>query len=330
MAARGSLWLIYALGGGWGHLPRAAALARAACQHRTVRILTNSPYASQVGRAMPELDLIVLDPALPVVHAREQTVQHIRAAAPDCLIVDTFPRGLGGELAGVLDSRAPTKVFVHRDLNPRYVAEAGVRAFVESAYDLILSAGEGSAFAAVVTAPWLIRSPDELLPRDSARHVLRLEDDHQPCILVCAAGTAEEQAWYGATVACVRARHPKAGVRCIAPACPSGCPPECWIDYWPAADLFNAADVVIGGAGYNTVHECLAFQVPLIARPWPRKYDRQWLRAKRAEKNGSVLVVKEPAEAAVAVVAGRLQQRKLRFQNGATEAVELIENLQNR
>jgi hypothetical protein len=331
MAARGSLWLIYALGGGWGHVTRAAALARAAYPQRAVRILTNSPYASQVRLAMPELDLIVLDPAMPAARAREQTIRHIRAAAPACLIVDTFPRGLGGELAQTLDSLAPTKVLVHRDLNPRYVAEAGLRAFVESAYDLILSAGEGSTFAATVTAPWVLRSPDELLPRHRARRVLRLDNDRQHSILVCAAGTAEEQAWYGAAVSGVRAMHSKAAVRCIAPACPPGCPPECWINHWPAADLFNAADVVIGGAGYNTVHECLAYQVPLIARPWPRKYDRQWLRARRAAKSGAVIVVEQPAEAAAAVrQLGRVQWRNREFRNGATEAVALIDRVQSR
>jgi len=45
---------------------------------------------------------------------------------------------LGGELAGLLNSFAATKVLVHRDLNPRYVTEANLRDFVKSAYDLIV------------------------------------------------------------------------------------------------------------------------------------------------------------------------------------------------
>jgi len=44
-------------------------------------------------------------------------------------------------------------------------------------------------------------------------------------------------------------------------------------------DLLPGVDLVVGGAGYNTVNECLACGVPLIARAWPRKYDRQSLRA---------------------------------------------------
>jgi len=37
-------WLIYALGGGWGHLNRAIALGRIASRNRPVKILTNTPY----------------------------------------------------------------------------------------------------------------------------------------------------------------------------------------------------------------------------------------------------------------------------------------------
>ena len=46
------MWLIYALGGGWGHLTRAVALASIAQRERPVRILTNSPYASIVAAAV--------------------------------------------------------------------------------------------------------------------------------------------------------------------------------------------------------------------------------------------------------------------------------------
>jgi hypothetical protein len=270
------------------------------------------------------LDLVAIDPALPAADTRLETVRHIRAASPACLIVDTFPRGLGGELAGVLPSLAPCKVLVHRDLDPRYVAEAGLHALVESAYDLILIPGEaeGRAFAdlpaAVVTAPWLIRSPSELPPRQTGA---------PPCIMVCASGRDEELAWYGAVVARLLVIS-KAAVRCVAASCPPGCPRECWIAHWPAVDLYAQADVVVGGAGYNTIHECLAHGIPLIARPWPRTYDRQWLRAQQAAQRGSVTIVEHPEEAALAAIrqldAARPRRPPIEFRNGADEAVGLI------
>ena len=44
---------------------------------------------------------------------------------------------------------------------------------------------------------------------------------------------------------------------------------------WPGIDLIQQADVVIGGGGYNTVHECASVGVPLIAKCWPRRFDDQ-------------------------------------------------------
>jgi predicted glycosyltransferase len=323
MAARGGHWLIYALGGGWGHLTRAVSLARVALTQHRVRILTNSPYADRVRKALPELELIALDPSLDVATARRETIRHIEAAPPECLIVDTFPRGLGGELAGLLQSLAATKVLVHRDLNPRYVTQAGLREFVRSTYDLVLipGQGEGSAFtdlpAAVITKPWLIVDP----PAASTL-------GQQPRVVVCASGHACELAWYGSVVAELRALDPRVNVRCVAPTCPPGCPEECWMEHWPAADLYAAAHAVIGGAGYNTIYECAACQVPLIARPWPRKYDRQWLRARRAATNGRVTIVKTPKEAAQAALDQIRRPQPRRFvveiQNGARDAAALI------
>jgi hypothetical protein len=270
-----------------------------------------------------ELDIVALDPGLTVGAARQQVARHIEAAGANCLIVDTFPRGLGGELVEPLESFSGTKVFVARDLNPQYADAAGLEAFVRSYYDLVLNPGEmGTGH---VTAPWLVRSRDEQLPRDRARAQLGLNGD-QPCVVVCGAGNREELKWYGAVVSHLLALDSRNAVRLIAAVCPPACPPECWLAYWPAIDLYNAAAVVVGAAGYNTVYECLACGVPLIARPWPRKYDRQWLRARRAAERGSVTIVREPEEAALAALrmlcAG--QERRVAFENGADEAAALI------
>jgi UDP:flavonoid glycosyltransferase YjiC (YdhE family) len=325
MAGGGELWLIYALGGGWGHLTRAAALARVACARKQVRILTNSPYAPQVRRALPELEIVALDPTLPTPTVREQAVQQVRAADPSCFIVDTFPRGLGGELADIIHSLRATKVLVHRDLSPRYVAEAKLRAFVRSVYDLIFIPGEdeGAAFAdlpaAVVTEPWLIRDPPH--ERDHAR---------QPSVVVCAAGTEEELSWYGAVVGALQALDGGVDIQCVAPVCPPGCPQKYWIEHWPASDLYADAGVVVGGAGYNTIYECVAFEVPLIARPWPRKYDRQWLRARRGARLGLVTIVKEPREAAKAAIRQHRHTPARRSYipiNGVHEAIIRIRNI---
>jgi hypothetical protein len=159
------------------------------------------------------------------------------------------------------------------------------------------------------------------MSRDRAREVLNLRSE-RPCAIVCAAGNADELDWYAAVTTGLSGL-PECDVRCIGPAGRPG-----WISYWPAMDLYAAADVVIGGGGYNTVYECLACGVPLIARPWQRKYDRQKLRAERA----AAVVVDTPAEAVASVrelLASRTNKRTHpRFDNGTAGAVALIRKAQ--
>lgn len=297
--------LIYALGGGWGHITRAAALARALTFTR-VRILANSPYLPIVKTAMPEL-------WLEAVSTYQEMVTRIEAMQPDVLIVDTFPRGLGGELADVLRSLPAWKILIHRDLKPEYVRWANLRRFVAAHYDLVLCPGESGPLAnldaAQFTAPWLIRPPVAVEPAID--------------VVVCASGNAVESAWYGAVAARLS---PHCGLRCLAAELPEACPPELWMRYWPSLDWIAAARVVVGGAGYNTVNECLALSVPLIAHPWPRKYDRQ---QRRAEECPNVTIVGTPEEAAGAVLEALARHSKARhaFKNGAEEAAESIRRL---
>jgi hypothetical protein len=298
--------LIYALGGGWGHITRAAALARAIGPKARVRIFANSPYLSIVQAAMPEL-------GIEAVSTREEAAARIAGENPDVLVVDTFPRGLGGELAQLLPSLRALRVLVHRDLKPEYVSWAGLCTFVAACYDCVLCPGERSSLAdltqALFTAPWLVRPPVEVKPGVD--------------VIVCAGGNAEERPWYG-EVAALLARD--VGVRCLAPELPPGCPPELWIRYWPSIDWIASAGVVVGGAGYNTVNECLALAVPLIARPWPRKYDRQRLRAEQRRNAVVVETADEAARAALDALARPRIQRPV-FKNGANEAAERILSL---
>jgi UDP:flavonoid glycosyltransferase YjiC (YdhE family) len=286
------MWLIYALGGGWGHLTRAASLARAAASKHHVQILTNSPYVEHVRAAMPELDIVT-------AATREDAVREILNASPSRLIVDTFPRGLGGELAGVLDSVRAKKILLHRDLNPAYVGRARLREFVAKHFDLVLLPGEGDAFPGIPTPPWLIRSREELTA------------SHARGILICPAGKAEESAWYDAVGDSLAA----CGGLMVRQA-------------WPAMDVFPQASVVIGGGGYNTVHECLALGVPLVACAWPRKYDRQSVRLERAARQGVVIRVDIPEQAAAAAIelsrTPRANCAVPQFVNGAHDAVRLI------
>jgi predicted glycosyltransferase len=297
--------LIYALGGGWGHLTRAVALARALVDSTQVNILSNSPYLRIVQGAVPKFSIVPIT-------TREEAGNEVQGDW-DLLVVDTFPRGLGGELADLLPALKRPKVLIHRVLNPDYIARASLRSFVSDNYDCVLCPGERGAFAdlpqAIFTAPWLFREPVPVSPgRD---------------VVICAGGNAWELEWYGEAAALL------SGIcetRCIAAELPPGCPPEAWIRHWPSIDWIASAKVVIGGAGYNTVQECLATGVPLIARPWPRKYDLQrW----RVEQHPRIRVVTTPQEAASAALDTLREPARAHphFTNGANEAAAIILSL---
>ena len=65
--------------------------------------------------------------------------------------------------------------------------------------------------------------------------------------------------------------------------------------------------MVVGGGGYNTVYECAALGVPLVAFALPRRYDRQ---ARRIERYGYLVEHIEGAIAAVQDVLSQQQQSK--------------------
>jgi hypothetical protein len=348
-------WLIYALGGGWGHLNRAIALGRVAAQRQAVTILTNSPYAAHAAAflyrkasqaPMPTLQILPSEWSQAAIGEAVRSV--LLTQEYGCLIVDTFPRGLGGELVDILPelltigSLPIHRVLVHRDLQPTYVRAKAVRSFVTQWYDQVIIPGDGedlplASLANVShTPPWFVCNAAELPSPETVRSRLAvpislfnpsIAPDSSAVLIVCAAGQQIEQAFYGRLVSRLIQAFPDVVLRCLAAACPPACPPAVWIAHYPGIELFAAADVVIGSGGYNTVHECAALNIPLISFTFPRLYDRQWRRA----QHYSHWVQTE--EAAIAWLQKFLRQRQPQrlpsspyFSNGAVQAVAKIEH----
>jgi hypothetical protein len=331
-------WLIYALGGGWGHLNRAIALGRVAARQHPVHVLTNSPYAawvrvqlqrlSHASTAYP-LHLQVL-PITSEPQAVGQVVQDmLQQTNPACLIVDTFPRGLGGELADILPRLKVPRILVHRDLQPHYIQAKEVLPWVQQHYDRILMPGEAypvpfrSLPQVYPTAPWLVLSADELPELQQVRSRWHLPSTATPVIMVCAGGNPSELAFFGRLSVQVQQAFPAATLRCLAYECPPSCPSERWIRHWPGLEILQVADVVIGAAGYNTVYECAALQRPLIAFAFDRLYDRQALRAQHCANPVDTIEAAIAALHQLSPVAAAPRQ----YDNGVHQAIALIEDL---
>ena len=312
-------WFIYALGSGWGHLNRALSLAQVAAQDRPVHVLTNSPYAQQVLPAVESASLKLHQlPAKVSVHQAKAFVESLlHRTAYDCLIVDTFPRGLVGELSQLIPKQSNIcHVLVHRDLNPAYIRAKAIAQYTRQHYDGILIPGECAAPLAhlpqaKVTAPWLSRSAADLLNFQQLQSQWNISES-LPLVVVCGSGQPEELAFWGQVTEQMATALPAIAVRCLAASCPPTCSPDRWIAHWPGMDVLQLADVVVGGGGYNLIHECEALGKPLVAFAWPRRYDRQ---AQRIERYGAYLVrTIEGEEGAIATVnlllgsAGHLEQ----------------------
>ncbi|WP_414544231.1 UDP-N-acetylglucosamine--LPS N-acetylglucosamine transferase [Nostoc sp. CCY0012] len=322
-------WLIYALGGGWGHLNRALSLGRIAAHHRKVRIITNSPYTHYMNHEGCVIHWISNNISFSATCLQVREI--LLNTRYDGLIIDTFPRGLGGELADILPQLYPIpRILIHRDINPKYITAKGLESFVKKNFDAVIVPGEGTDLGLCDlpgvhhTAPWLIRNAEELPERNVTRsHILRV-DKSVKTILVCAAGQASELSIFTQIALELHQRFPECAVRILAPDCPVDVPQALWVSHHPGIECLAAADVVIGGAGYNTVYECAAVGVPLVALAFHRLYDRQ---KKRASKGYWVKNIQE-AVATVSILLDQVATQKTSvvstYINGAVQAMHQI------
>lgn len=324
-------WLIYALGGGLGHLTRSVALARTAGQRGIqCTILANSAFAHRipVTGELNELDcLITIPPEFDRDATAARVARVLREVAFDLLIVDTFPRGLGGELAELLPSLDVPRALVHRDLSPQYVASYQLADFVQT-YDCLLLPGESGPLhshpAAVQTERWLIRDAHELLSRDDARQQLlgAVVPDDNPVVLVTGSGRDEEidemqqlADWL---------RDGLTGQAQVCFSSPTSADDQQQLS-WPVFRLFAGVDVLVGAGGYNTVSEARATRTPLLAFARQRLYDRQHVRLQVTERvadREDLLTRVSNMLAAPSPPPGNMD-----FTNGAHQAVDVLMGL---
>ncbi len=324
-------WLIYALGGGLGHVTRATSLIRAADRAgvsctllANTSLLTTLPLHDELPSSAR---LIALPPDVspPEVAARLRAELSIQP--PDCLIVDTFPRGLGGELADVLPDLSCRKVLIHRDLNPRYVQQFDLRSFV-SHYDLILVPGEEPELAdvaqAVRTRAWLCRDADELFSPDEARRRLLLTTvTSLPIVLVSASGHASEmQEMCDIADQLDRELRGQCIVRLACLIEPTNEDARLLrLSDWPLLPLLPGVAVLVGSGGYNTVQEARAVGVPFVGLARTRLYDRQAHRLTDSELVPSTEAIKDRVRE---LLARPRSIEPIGYENGVHQAVRVL------
>lgn len=288
--APGPRVLLYALGGGLGHATRGLALARQLVRAGArVELLVASRLAAAIPleAELGERGLVRrLDPEQGPAALRAAVAAAFARATPDAVVVDTFPRGLLGELPALLARCPAPRVWVQRLLAPEYVAWAGLPGNAPR-FDLVLRPGEAVPGArgrrTLATAPWLVRDARELLSPEAARAALGVDSD-LPLVVVAGAGTPREVRAQSHLAERLVERFSgrltgRAEVRLLAPPSPGLA--ARWA--WPLLEHLPGVDLLVGAGGYHTVHEARATGTPLLALARPRLYDRQALRLRPEE-----------------------------------------------
>jgi len=287
-SSSGDQTVYYALGGGLGHLTRTVSLARQLAAKWTGRhrVLANTEFrqaATALVATEPRLELTLVPRERDTPAARRWVVEWLNEVRPTYLSVDTFPRGIGGELAnwlGQADCPTPRsqRWLVSRPLPTTYVESFEVRDFVVEHFARVVTPGETSLLANLVetleTSPFLLRNHDELPSLEQAARGLGVSPESGAALLV-ASGTHDEvrrwSAWYDE----LARRWP-----CDLPPLRFVCPRDITLTGYdeaargivspvPLIDCLPAVRLVLGAAGYNLSHETRTLGIPAIQHGRP-------------------------------------------------------------
>jgi hypothetical protein len=271
----------YALGGGLGHMQRALAVMRwlrPRLGSEAPLVVTSSAYAHlAMAEGIPCLRLPGAHEAqaLPEGVAGGIVQQALAALGPiGCLVVDTFPDGLHGELTPDVLAGAAHKVLVARPGGGTPEASPAW-----GCYDRVV--------APLPTAPWpgvegvgwvLARRPGEALaPADARRRLGLSPEAERPLVVAMHAGEPGEVVGLFELVreASARLARPH-DLRLFTPLPLGG-----WlvdprvVHPWPASELLEAVDLLVVGGGYNATAEADAFGVRALRVPFRRSHDDQ-------------------------------------------------------
>jgi hypothetical protein len=268
--------IYYAPGGGLGHLTRGIAILRQ-WRKRTghpALLLSYSPHAPLARKE----GISVREIPGPDAGALKRILGR---AGPQALVVDTFPRGIMGEMADLVPALDIPTILIQRYLNPAYLRQFNVTAFVGRFYRLVVRLADALppqtlSQQTLDVPPVTIREAQELSPVTQRAGWLFVDwgEGSEPFIQAAQEAASRQ----GKTLHVVR------------PA-----------DSYPAVDHMANHELVVGSGGYNLYHEAALTGTPAIFVPGRRMYDDQFartaaaLQARSAAALGALLQGSPPA-----------------------------------
>jgi predicted glycosyltransferase len=287
-----------------GHIARTVAIARALGRHptevRAVIATTSTAHALLDGPAAGSAVVVRL-PAPAIARAagfadadRRRLVRAalegvVAGLAPDLIVLDTFPAGPHGELAGV--GRDIKRALVRRSVINE--DDAALREGLDD-IGLVVACADplvpGPAPRAVSVPPITVFEHAEALDRARARAELGLPASGRAILVAAGGGGDGDAAARADRIAAVIARLEPATAIWRAPGVVAGPGPL----LQPRLAAFDAA---FAPAGYNTAHELAKARVPAALFAQPRSFDDQAARAARFAAAGFACALDEPDDA---------------------------------
>ncbi|MEE2904758.1 MAG: glycosyltransferase [Myxococcota bacterium] len=329
-------WLIYALGGGYGHITRALSLAKVAT-HRGIHcsILYNSPLAHRAIPFYEERFSQVNFEYVPSNFERSDVTKFMENYFSDLqgcdrVIVDTFPRGIAGELVTILPKISCPKVFISRHLNQKYIESIDIYKSLQS-FDAVIRPEDSLPPPSYLThffatESWLLCSSNEILSQKEARKYLQVvQKTKAPVIGFLGSGHQKEifQGYQWAKR--LRADFPQFKIIFLTLETLDEDSELCR-KIWPVMKIYRALDLLICSGGHNAINEAKVTNTPALVIPRKRRYDRQDL---RADGHAIAAGYEDICLACESLQKNPHEKRRpdAKFTNGAQKAYKIIEGL---
>jgi hypothetical protein len=250
------------------------------CQYT---ILSTAPFAHLAERlGVPHVEIPMEGSANlgPDSYVDSQLFRALSSLQPDILLVDLYWMPFYAFL-GALSCK---KVFLSRQVVDSYFSipfQGGRLDFRPEDYDLVLATEPfKTPFPIRSINPMVIRNPDEILPRPRALAALGLEEGSTNCLLTYNGEPGEFE-----QVRKSYSHLEEEGYRMVYSTNYQG-------GLFPAVDYFNAIDLLVCSAAYNSFWEAVFFRKKAIFAPVRRRFENQMYRIQelqdhRFEENGA-------------------------------------------
>jgi UDP-N-acetylglucosamine--N-acetylmuramyl-(pentapeptide) pyrophosphoryl-undecaprenol N-acetylglucosamine transferase len=259
--------------------------------------------------------------------------------APDLVVVDTFPSGPHGELAGVGRVRAK-RALIRRRVREDRANDPALRAGIEK-FDLAILADDPSSYDSELTIP-IRRVPPITMAeaelgfdREKARSLLGLPAQGRMILITTGGGADADANARGEAIGNHIAKH-HLGTLPVLALGPLANHEVRSLDVRihvlrraPLQPFFAAFDGAIAAAGYNTAHELAKAAVPAALFAEPRDFDDQRARAERFRAAGLACVLDREGDDAIAAALSWIETAKKPSleSGGADRAAEALMDL---